>query len=411
MKKLLAALLLLGLLSPLASANENPLQREVEISINGQSQTLNLLQLGVQLTPNTHETFWQRAFSSVLFLNKLVEAPELAYSWDTDRSEKLIRRRWQLPAPEDASFILINGEIQLQEAIPGDKLNTDHILQNVTSKKRSRFSFESEPQVVLAEENISSHQELVSQLLNPGLVLIVKEEDHFFPAQVKDLEITEESISLTPEFTDYLLETLAELVNRPAENLTILEANPEITNHATTEGHVRDGIQVLKEDTSRAIQNALNAGQNKLKAVTGILPGRVINKADHKLGPLKPIATGMSNFAGSIPGRDFNVRKGLNEHLNGILIPPGAEFSFNSFLDGPITLNNGWKQAYAIFLGTELRPVPGGGICQTSTTLYRAALEAGLDITDHRSHSLYIAYYDEYGKGLDATIFSWGTRP
>jgi vancomycin resistance protein YoaR len=48
---------------------------------------------------------------------------------------------------------------------------------------------------------------------------------------------------------------------------------------------------------------------------------------------------------------------------------------------------------------------PGGGICQASTTTYRAILNAGLPVIQRRSHSLYVTYYKEYGVGIDATIF------
>ena len=53
----------------------------------------------------------------------------------------------------------------------------------------------------------------------------------------------------------------------------------------------------------------------------------------------------------------------------------------------------------------ELRPTPGGGICQVSTTLYRAILFGGFPVLQRRSHSLYVTYYKKYGVGLDATIF------
>ncbi|MBI2453721.1 VanW family protein, partial [Candidatus Peregrinibacteria bacterium] len=55
-----------------------------------------------------------------------------------------------------------------------------------------------------------------------------------------------------------------------------------------------------------------------------------------------------------------------------------------------------------------LKPVPGAGLCQVSTTVYRAILNAGLPIVERRSHSLYVKYYKEYGEGLDATIFQGG---
>ena len=50
----------------------------------------------------------------------------------------------------------------------------------------------------------------------------------------------------------------------------------------------------------------------------------------------------------------------------------------------------------------------GGGVCQVSTTLFRAALAAGLPIIDRRAHAYRVAYYEQagYKAGLDATVFS-----
>jgi vancomycin resistance protein YoaR len=61
--------------------------------------------------------------------------------------------------------------------------------------------------------------------------------------------------------------------------------------------------------------------------------------------------------------------------------------------------------ALGIFGGEDLRPVLGGGICQVATTVYRAAVHAGLPITKRANHSLFVTYYEKYGVGLDATIY------
>ncbi len=122
-------------------------------------------------------------------------------------------------------------------------------------------------------------------------------------------------------------------------------------------------------------------------------------------GTMTLLASGQSNFKGSGAGRKDNVRKALNERINNIVIPQGATFSFNSALGEKVSLSAGWKMALTIFNGGELKPAPGGGICQASTTLYRAALRAGLPILAHKNHSLYVHYYEAYGVGLDATIF------
>ena len=139
----------------------------------------------------------------------------------------------------------------------------------------------------------------------------------------------------------------------------------------------------------------------ELESVKGyVTDGRTeTNTIYHKL------ATGRSDFAGSGEGRKANVRKAIGERLNNVLIEPGATFSFVSVLGQRIEVDTGWQMAFAIFDGETLRLVPGGGICQASTTLYRALLSAGLPIPKHKNHSLYVSYYEKHGVGLDATVY------
>jgi len=134
-------------------------------------------------------------------------------------------------------------------------------------------------------------------------------------------------------------------------------------------------------------------------------PGEIVNETGEDFGDLKLIATGKSNFRGSTYARMKNVRKALNEHINNTLVAPGETFSFNSTLEGPVSMSKGWSMAKIIVEGDKLEDAPGGGICQASTTVYRAMLNAGLPEEERRAHSLYVYYYEKYGVGIDATIF------
>jgi vancomycin resistance protein YoaR len=116
------------------------------------------------------------------------------------------------------------------------------------------------------------------------------------------------------------------------------------------------------------------------------------------------LGNGHSTFQGSGLGRKSNVRKAINERVNNVVVPEGAVFSFNDTL-GTVSISRGWHMALTIFEGVNLRPAPGGGICQASTTTYRAALAAGFPILEQKNHSLYVTYYEKFGVGQDATIF------
>lgn len=89
--------------------------------------------------------------------------------------------------------------------------------------------------------------------------------------------------------------------------------------------------------------------------------------------------------------------------LNGIIIPPGARFSFNEVV-GTRGSAKGYLEAPMLDSNGNLQDVPGGGICQLSTTIYNAALLAGLQIIERHPHSRTVGYVPP---GRDATIASW----
>lgn len=130
---------------------------------------------------------------------------------------------------------------------------------------------------------------------------------------------------------------------------------------------------------------------------------KVSNSDVNNLGIKELLGKGTSSFSHSTEIRNYNVEKGASI-INRILVAPGETFSFIKNL-GEVSLASGYKQAYIIKQGkTELDA--GGGICQVSTTLFRALLDAGLNITQRQAHAYRVSYYEEDTKpGFDATVF------
>jgi vancomycin resistance protein YoaR len=89
--------------------------------------------------------------------------------------------------------------------------------------------------------------------------------------------------------------------------------------------------------------------------------------------------------------------------LDGTLIPPGTLFSFNELVGARDALK-GYRPAPMINDRGGLTDIPGGGICQLATTIYNAALEAGLEIVERHPHSRGVSYVPP---GRDATILTW----
>ncbi len=105
-----------------------------------------------------------------------------------------------------------------------------------------------------------------------------------------------------------------------------------------------------------------------------------------------------SSFATSTAARASNVILTANR-INGKILMPGDVFSYDSTI-GRRTVANGYKEA-GVYIGNKVESGIGGGICQTSSTLYSAVLYSNLEIVARTSHSLPVSYVP---LGQDATI-------
>lgn len=114
------------------------------------------------------------------------------------------------------------------------------------------------------------------------------------------------------------------------------------------------------------------------------------------------LATFTTNFDSSNVNRNNNLVLAA-EKLNGTIVNPGEEFSYNDTL-GQRTVEAGFKEA-GVYSGDGVEIGLGGGICQMSSTLYNAVLLSDLEVTE-RSNHMYLTHYIDAGK--DATV-SWGT--
>ena len=105
-----------------------------------------------------------------------------------------------------------------------------------------------------------------------------------------------------------------------------------------------------------------------------------------------------TSFKGSSRGRIENIRLSANAISNKLILP-GEELSYNN-LTGPRSSQSGYQEANVI-IGGELTPGLGGGVCQTSTTMYNALLLSDVTILERHPHSI-PANYVPYGQ--DAAV-------
>ncbi len=114
-------------------------------------------------------------------------------------------------------------------------------------------------------------------------------------------------------------------------------------------------------------------------------------------------------FRGSSAERVQNIRTAASR-FHGVLVAPGETFSMANQL-GNISLDNGYAEALIIFGDQTIKGV-GGGVCQVSTTLFRAVFFTGFPIVERHAHAYRVSYYEQVANGrnenfagLDATVF------
>lgn len=212
-----------------------------------------------------------------------------------------------------------------------------------------------------------------------------------------------------------------EVINQTIQTLaSYIDYAPQDALFQFVDGKVKEfkpsksGRQVDQDAAKTAIQTFISTiSKNSAQQITNhilivlpvkeVLP-RITTENSNNFGLKELIGSGSSKFVGSIPGRVYNVALAA-DRMNGHLVPPGSEFSFNEAL-GDVSAATGYQQAYIIKDGRTVLG-DGGGVCQVSTTLFRAIMNAGLPIIERHAHSYRVGYYEQdSGPGLDATVFS-----
>ncbi len=163
------------------------------------------------------------------------------------------------------------------------------------------------------------------------------------------------------------------------------------------------GLKMKPSSFAQAVASSFFGTHEPVEVPVAILAPQVDSNNLDALGITTKLAVGDSAFYGSDAARATNIMVGSNL-LNGTLIPPHGEYSFNHSI-GIISADKGYVEAGVIQAERIGRDI-GGGICQVSTTVFRAALYAGLQITEWWPHSYRLSFYELDGwlPGMDASI-------
>jgi vancomycin resistance protein YoaR len=203
-------------------------------------------------------------------------------------------------------------------------------------------------------------------------------------------------LRISPQKLNEYLSDLALLINTQPVNAKLLIINGKAEEFVSSEY----GRKLDIETSQKIIIDAIFTKKTTVTLPVNIIEPNITLEKINKLGITTLIGQGKSDFKGSPSSRIHNIKIGLAKY-NGIIIKPGEIFSFNDLL-GEVNEKNGYQSELIIKNG-KLVYEYGGGLCQISTTLFRAAIMAGLPILERKPHSFPVRYYNP--QGFDATIY------
>jgi vancomycin resistance protein YoaR len=401
-------------------AYQTELQRqEVTVQLRQQTKQYTLGQLGIGLDiPRTIERIERHPWAWVLQGAGHI-TPVLSINEATVQRTVAADFKGVLQLPQNATLTLTSGPIpQVTKSRQGEGINIRALEQAIVTRLRSTTRSEaplqlevSEVMPAITEGEIESARALTERLLRDGLKLTYGEQSwDMKPFTIRRvIRFVEQSDPEQPgqiylgvamdetELTKYLEQTLAAEINRLPQ-----DARFEIQDERVTQFALPQNGQALDMPaTLAAINEALRANQTQAALTVHVTEPQIKDVADSEaLGIKELVARGESDFAGSPRNRIHNITVGAARY-HGLLIPPGAEVSFNQFL-GPVTAEAGFKPELVIKHNVTI-PEFGGGLCQVSTTMFRAAVQGGMPITQRRNHAYAVRYYGT--PGFDATIY------
>lgn len=337
------------------------------------------------------------------------------YSWDRQQHQQILSDSFSEALTEkvEASFYFDeNGQIKINPEQAGQTFsykqaidNTENFIKNISSGEVFLNTIEDEP--LVTEKDILAKKEAIIATANRG--------DFYLTYQEKDWNVANAVwrnwLKLVPSGNNFNIAFDKEKVGLYLEESRIkeeLERPVEDARFKLQDGKVVEFTQSqagqsidLDNTVSIMSANLMNSGELETEIIINIVQPQVATRDVNDLGIVELLGTGVSDFTGSPPNRVHNIGVGADT-LDGLLVEPGQEFSLIKAL-GEIDGEHGYLQELVI-KGDKTIPEYGGGLCQIGTTVFRAALDTGLQISQRRNHSYRVSYYEP--AGTDATIYN-----
>lgn len=341
----------------------------------------------------------------------------------------MVSIRAQIDRPVQEASIHISGiDVSVEPGQVGRSLDipaTMALVQNQLQRQQDAILpvgiAETQPSLL----DLSSQAEHVKKILSAQLVVKIPagEADHLGPWSINPQDLatmlvftriekdgkTDVSIQINQALLGQYLQTLTPVVDQDALNARF------IFNDDTRQLDILEksqiGRQIDLEKSAYQISEKLLAGEHQSDLVVNITQPKVADTAAAAdLGITELIHEEFSYFYGSDSARINNIHTAA-ARFHGLLVAPGETLSMSDVI-GDVSLDSGFSEALIIY-GSETIKGVGGGVCQVSTTLFRAAFFTGFPIIERHAHAYRVGYYeqtytgdhDQNLAGLDATVF------
>lgn len=328
---------------------------------------------------------------------------------------------------DDPSIVLQGAEVVIVPGKSGLLVDRAMTMQMLQIYAQNMQAAEIElPVTVLepSEANLGEQKQVLDDLLSRDFILYTNDERGLLsagsiPADVLagmiDFEpvVNEGSlkIEMTPK-TDPFYSRLLEIgssVYKEAKDAKFIFDDSRLTLQQIERAETGKEIDI--EKSLENIAAAIRSGQNQAEvALNAVEPNIKDAMTADELGIRELVHTENTYFFYSDDERIQNIQVGAGK-LNGVLIAPGETFSMAEAV-GEVSRETGYAESSVIF-GSETIQDVGGGLCQVSTTLFRAAFNYGLEINERHAHGYRVYYYERLANraldpglaGLDAAVY------
>lgn len=275
----------------------------------------------------------------------------------------------------------------------GVTLETDAFVQ-IMSQDEANTWYTEKKRIAFAEDQKREFENISAACKKAWLFC-----DVFLSHATREHIVLEHTLDLVPDAMRTSIKSFADKADRDPKNARLTVQDSKVVVSVPAE----NGIMVDIEKSLRTLEEMLRTSQNTKLSIplkSTVTPAKVSAETLSNLGITELIGTATTNFRGSPKNRIYNINRAVQD-FNGIIIDAGATFSFVDHL-GEVDGEHGYLPELVI-KNNKTEPEFGGGICQVSTTVFRAALQSGLKITERRNHAYPVQYYKPYG--MDATIY------